>query len=263
MYQLNQIPSQAQSRKLFRRILFGKNVFCPVCNSKKVDKDRERYWCPKCRRRFTLLSHTWLRGTKLSYQKLYLILWCWLSALPVKQAEKLTKLSEEAVRHWYSLFRAQLPETPLILEKKVQMDEAYGHGWALLLAKQIGSRKLAYTFLPQKSVQKHEAISFVSQYVSPGSRLNTDGAKIYRKIEQWWPVRHGVDLHCKFQFGKTSEIEGMFGVFRTFLRRMYHHVRTENMPEYVREFCARFSSPEMFENPRIYLTKTLRSAPLD
>lgn len=49
----------------------------------------------------------------------------------------------------------------------------------------------------------------------------------------------------------------MFGNLRTFIRRMYHHVTAEQLPEYVREFCARFSSPEIFESPRAYLRKTL------
>jgi hypothetical protein len=89
------------------------------------------------------------------------------------------------------------------------------------------------------------------------------GALIYRGIEKWWPVTHEIDIHRKWEFGKTSEIEGMFGNFRTFIRRMYHHVSKEKMPEYVREFCVRFSSPELFENPENYLQKSLLPAPID
>jgi hypothetical protein len=36
MYQLNQIPSESQIRKYLRRIVFGKNLFCPVCRSRKI-----------------------------------------------------------------------------------------------------------------------------------------------------------------------------------------------------------------------------------
>jgi hypothetical protein len=38
---------------------------------------------------------------------------------------------------------------------------------------------------------------------------------------------------------------------------MYHHHRSENLTQYVREFCFRFSSPELFKNPRFFLTKSL------
>ena len=88
----------------------------------------------------------------------------------------------------------------------------------------------------------------------------TDGSGIYKAIEKWWPVKHETDIHKKWEFGKTSEIEGIFGNYRTFVRRMYHHHWSENLQEYVREFSFGFSSPEMFENPRFYLQKTLKLA---
>ena len=80
---------------------------------------------------------------------------------------------------------------------------------------------------------------------------------IYKGINKWWPVNHQRDIHNKWEFGKTSEIEGMFGVLRTFIRRMYHHVTPEYLPEFVAEFAVRFSHPEIFESPIEYLQKTL------
>jgi hypothetical protein len=133
MYTLKQIPSEAQIKKYIRRIVFGKNVFCPECRSQKVICYESRYRCKACRIKFTLISHTWLKGMKLSWQSFWLSLWCWTTRVPVKQAVSLSKLSEEAVRRWYDLFRCHIPDNPLILERVVQMDEAYGKGWALLM----------------------------------------------------------------------------------------------------------------------------------
>ncbi len=263
MYHLNQIPSAAQIKKYLRRIVFGKNVFCPECRSRKVVRYEGRYRCRSCRVRFSLLSHTWLKDMKLSYEQCWLLLWCWTQAVPVKQTLALSGLSDNAVRHWYDLFRAHLPEQQEILERAVQLDEAYGKGWSLLMAKQKKSRKLAWALLPASSVQRQHAFQFLQSYVKPRSRLYTDGAFIYKGIGHWWPVRHATDIHKRWEFGKTSEIEGMFGNLRTFIRRMYHHATAEKMPDYVREFCCRFSSPEMFENPNNYLQKTLLLVPID
>jgi hypothetical protein len=141
------------------------------------------------------------------------------------------------------------------------MDEAYFRRLSLLMAKQVGKRVLVHQVLRKSSVDKQDAAHFLFQSVAPKSRLQTDGAGIYKKIERWWPVRHRVDIHKKFEFGLTSEIEGMFGNLRTFIRRMYHHSTPEYLPEYVSEFCARFSSPELFETPHAYLMKTLSSVP--
>lgn len=263
MYSLKQIPSEAQINKFLRRTLFGKNVFCPICHHRDVWKSNDRYWCPRCRRRFSILSYTWLHDIKLPLQRFWLVLWCWTSAIPVKQAMALTCLSENAIRHWYWRFRAHLDENTQVLERIVQLDEAYGKGWTLMMAKQPKTRKVAYVLYQEKSVQKHHAHSFVEQYVKPRSRLSTDGSQIYRGIERTWPLRHSKDIHSKWEFSKTSEIEGLFGNLRTFIRRMYHHVTPEKMPEYVREFCLRFSSPETFKSPHAYLSKCLTTAPID
>ena len=253
MYQLNQVPSQGQIRKFLRRTLFGKNMFCPQCRGRRITAREGRYRCASCRIRFSLLSHTWLKGMKLPLQSLWAILWCWTQAIPVRQAMALTRLSEEAVRRWYGAFRLHLPESNEQLSRVVQLDEAYGKGWVLLMAKQKHTRKLAWTVFPGNSTQRHQALRFLQANVKPRTRLATDGALIYKGIEKWWPVRHVTDIHKKWQFGKTSEIEGMFGNLRTFLRRMYHHVEAEHMPEYVSEFASRFSSPELFESPHNYL----------
>jgi hypothetical protein len=198
---------------------------------------------------------------KLPLPQFWLLLWCWTTQIPIRQTESLTRLSEKATRHWFRQFRAHLPEETHILERIVQLDEAYFKERALLMAKQIGTRKLAYDIITQTSVQRHHAANFLFQKVKPGSRLWTDGAAIYKDINQWWPVEHSRDIHKKFQFAHTSEIEGTFGNYRTFVRRMYHHHWSENLPEYVSEFCFRFSSPEMFENPRLYLSKSLSRVP--
>lgn len=264
VYHLKQIPSETQIKKFLRRILYGKNVFCPVCKTRRITLSRERYWCSRCRRRFSLLSFTWLKGYKVSLQKFWLILWCWTKQVPVKQTQELSSFSEKGVRHWFDLFRTHLPGEQEILEHIIQLDEAYFGGWtgfALMMGKQQGTRRLAYTVLPHNTPAKVDAWEFLEKHVKPNSQLHTDGASIYQGIGKLYPVTHAFDTHVKFEFKKTSEIEGMFGVLRTFIRRMYHHVTVEKFPEYMCEFYFRFSHPEMFKSPRDYLTNTLSLAP--
>jgi len=263
MYNLKQIPTEAQIKKYIRRILFGKNIFCPKCKSQKIVWYEKRYRCKNCRLRFSLISHTWLKDMKIPFQKFWLILWCWNTQIPVKQTMALTCVSEDAIRHWFDLFRAHIPDNPVILEKIVQLDEAYFKRRTLIFGKQKGTRNLAYEVLTATSVQRHHATYFLEQHVKPRSKLHTDGAAIYKGIQRWWPVRHTRDIHKRWEFTHTSEIEGVFGNLRTFIRRMYHHATPEKFPEYVSEFCARFSLPEMFKNPHSYLEKSLKLVPID
>lgn len=263
MYQFRQIPSEAKIRKYLRHIVFGKNIYCPMCKTRSVHKDQERFWCTYCRIRFSLLSHTWLANTKLPLQQFWLVLWCWTQQVPVKQTAKLAQLSRPTIYHWFDVFRSHLPQDQDTLQHLVQLDEAYfggRKGRALFLGKQIGSKKLVYEVLSHTNPKREHAWKFLHEYVEAGTVLNTDGAAIYKQINTWWPVYHNRDIHKKFEFGHTSEVEGMFGVLRTFIRRMYHHVSCDKLPSYVCEFCARFSHPEMFDSPYDYLLITLRLA---
>src|SRR3989344_5282688 len=219
MYKFNQIPSDAQIRKYLRKIVYGKNIYCPVCKGRNVYVSQERYRCRKCRIRFSLLSHTWLSNLKLPLQQFWMILWCWTTQIPVKQSMGLTGLSELTIRHWYD------------------------------------------QFVPNPNPKREHAWWFLQTYTKPNIKLHTDGASIYKEIDRWWPVYHTREIHKRWEFELTSEIEGMIGVLRTFIRRMYHHVTMDKLPELVCEFCYRFSHPEMFKNPRFYLENTLFIVP--
>jgi hypothetical protein len=125
MYHLNPIPSERQIKKFIRRTVFGKNEFCPVCRSCKVVRFERRYRCRSWRLKFTLLSHTWLKGMKLSYEKFWMVLWAWTIAIPVAQTTELAHLSRQAAARWHDLFREHLPKDHVMLGKIVQLDEAF------------------------------------------------------------------------------------------------------------------------------------------
>ena len=264
MYQFNQVPSEAKIRACIRRIVFGKNVYCPVCKSDRVHVSDGRYRCRTCRIRFSLLSHTWLANMKLPYEQFWMILWCWTIQIPVKQTMKMTKLSEPTIRHWFDVFRTHLPAEYDTLDHLVQLDEAYfggKNGRTLFMGKEVGTKKLAYQILSHTAPAREHAWYFLQTYVAPQSCVNTDGAAIYKGMDAWWAISHNRDIHKKFEFVHTSEIEGVFGVLRTFIRRMYHHVTVDKLPNVIGEFCVRFSRPEIFDSPRSYLEIALRLVP--
>lgn len=201
---------------------------------------------------------------KLPLKQFWAVLWCFTTQIPISQAMAMAGLSKKAVRYWYFSFRAHLPRDRILLEAMVQLDEAYFSGFkgrALLMAKQKGTRKLAYQVLPHGQPSRLDALLFLKDYVKPGSTLYTDGFTIYAGIDRLFPVTHLVDQHKDWQYSGTSEIEGIFGNLRTFIRRMYHHVTVEKLADIVSEFCCRFSHPEIFKNPRCFLQNTLYLVP--
>jgi len=96
-----------------------------------------------------------------------------------------------------------------------------------------------------------------SKSPTSSSTTKTNGSNAAQLAKIGQAARDG-----KFEFEHTSEIEGTFGNLRTFIRRMYHHTSPEKFPDYVREFCFRFSTPELFESPQLYCEKTLILVPI-
>jgi len=256
-----QIPTNRQIKKLVKQILFGKNIFCPECHSFNIFKYGERYRCSRCDFRFSLISQTYLNNTKLTLKSIWLIIWCFINQIPVKQSQSLTGLSEKAVRHWFDLLRKQLPTIKEKLRGTIQMDEVYLGGWggrAVLAAKEIKTKKIVFEVLESYEVYRVDILNFVEKYISSGSTVYTDSYPSYRGIDGLFNITHRCDSHKKFEFHLTSEIEGLFGVLRTFIRRMYHHVSYKKLPEYLREFQARFSHKKYFKSVDDYLLNTLR-----
>ncbi len=136
----------------------------------------------------------------------------------------------------------------------VQLDEDYRgekkKGYSIIGARQKvqpdQKRKMVFRFIQKPSVDRKDALNFLSQNVVPQSHLNTDGYSIYRDINKWWPVNHQYERYNRWEFALTSEIEEMWGVFTTFVRRMYHHITRDKIDSVLQEFTARQVYPEWF-----------------
>ena len=258
------IPPERMIKANVCRILFGNTtlVKCPYCARTGCIRRDERFQCRRCGKAWSLTSLTWLKGMKLSWRKFWGLLWAYINKVPIDQTKRLLKLSRPTIYRWYGLFRKNLPEQDRVrLEDTVQIDEAYfgsrKKGVAVVAAKQRKTSKVAAFVVPASSVQRHDIMPFLRQYIVPGSKLWSDGAAIYRGIAKHWPVEHAYDVHRKGEFGKTSEIEGFFGSFRTFIRRMYHHVTVKNLPQMLKEYQCRLMHPQIFNSPSSFLHKTL------
>lgn len=270
---LRQVPTKAKMQSQLKRVVFGEYLFCPRCGDRKVKKHENRYRCTRCRTPFSLTSVTWMKGMKISLDTFWLLLWCWSNEVAADQARKLCGVSKPTQRRWYEKFREHIPRQPfeeLRLSGIVQMDEAYRGGkkagYAIVGAKEKQGksskrRKMAFQVIPRPAVNRGEALSLVAEHVVPGSDLHTDGAAIYKTMEKWWRVHHRYELHNKWEFELTSEIEGLWGTLTTFIRRMYHHVTKEKVEELLAEFQARQMYPEWFATPSNFLAVSLAPIP--
>ncbi|MBU6431354.1 transposase [Patescibacteria group bacterium] len=262
---VRQVPTKGTLRRIFKRIIFGKRVHCPDCGSRSIKKilSEERWRCGRCRLPFSIKSSSWLKGTKLSLEQVWLLLWCWQKKFSIQHAMNMTELSYPTVFNWYQKFREKIPKEKLdaLLKGNIACDEMYTKGNAVIGAKQKGTRNIALKVVHQKSVERHHAVNFLTQFVKANSSLFTDGAAIYKGIDKWHKLKHTYEIPSKFEFALTAEIEGLWACLRTFIRRMYHHVTRYKLEDLVSEFCLRFRQDEIFENPENYLRNCLSPKP--
>ena len=260
-------PDRIIKAKVCRNFFGNTNtVVCPHCTRTGVVRKDEKFCCPRCKRKWSLTSMSWMRGMKLSWKQLWGLLWTFSNRIPVDQTRILLKISRPTIYRWYSIFRQNLPHMEdLRLKDEVQMDEAYfggrKQGVAIIAAKERNSGKVAARVVPASSVKRENIIPFIRQHITPGSKLHTDGAAIYKGIHKYWPVEHAYDVHSKGEFWKTSVIEGFWGSLRTFIRRMYHHVTTAKLPELLREYQCRLMFKEIFQDPASLLANLLTPFP--
>ena len=265
MHILQQVPSPCTLRRDLKRIVFGERVRYPRCECGRVKKikQEERWRCKKCRHPFSITSCCWLKGTKLPLETIWLLLWCWQKQIPVKQACDIIGISYPTTFNWYSKFRDKIPKERLdtILGGNVVCDEMFTKGNCIMGAKEKGTRNIVMKVLHEKDPNKRHAIEFLTRFLKTHTKLSTDGSGIYKGCDKWHKLKHEYEVHRRFEFTLTAEIEGLWGVFRTFVRRMYHHVTNYKLEELVCEFCLRFRKDEIFENPLSYLNVCLKEKP--
>ena len=216
-----------------------------------------------CRHTFSIKSVCWLKGSKLSLEQIWLLLWCWQKQVPVKQTVDILGLSYPTVFNWFKKFREHIPKerTDALLCGDVACDEMFTKDTAIIGAKQKGTRNIVLQVLYEKDPNKRHAMEFMTKFVKTNSNLFTDGSGIYRGIGNTHNVSHTYEVHSRFEFTLTAEIEGLWGVFRTFVRRMYHHVTYKHLESIVCEFCLRFRRDKIFNSPLDYLTVCLSTDP--
>jgi len=263
---LSQIPTERQILKHLQKVVFGKKIHCPDCKRQAYVQElqKNKMWrCTKCHNRFSVTSLNWLKGMKISARHLWVLIWCWQHKINVQQVQSLIHLSIPTIRRYYELFRDHLNlDFNVVLEGRVQMDEMFVQGAFVIGAKDVVRKRIKLNVVYKKSPNKGDAMNLIQQHVKPGSILCTDGGSIYKGCDNWWPVTHKKDIHKKFEFALTSEIEGTWAVLRTFIRRMYHHVTLEKLAKVVAEFEARFSQSEMFNSPLTFIKNSLKPVTL-
>lgn len=268
---LEQVPSTQTLRTHLKRLVFPDDgrPQCPQCGSRQARsiKRAERWRCRRCRHPFSIKSCcSFLKHSKLSLETIWLLVWCWQEEIPRGQTADLCGVSAVTAYSWFEKMRANIPKgrADVLLgdeTDEVACDEMFIGDTAVIGAKEKGTKNLKLRVLDSPDPHKGHAVTFLTRWVATETTVCTDGSGIYRGIGDYHRITHEYERHNQFEFSLTAEIEGVWANFRTFVRRMYHHVTTDKLPAILREFALRFSQDRIFRSPRDYFTVCLTPKP--
>ena len=257
MFKISEVPSEAKIKALIRSLLFpGTKPNCPVCSKKhwmRYLKKADRYFCSRCRKKFSLKQLAGFTGSRLSWQQIYSLITCFYFSFPLKVARVVSGLSYPTVRSYYHCLRQKMPNfQDIYFGGQVIADEAYV-GWQktnnqviVMGAVSQDFSQLALEVIPDREQDSIEI--FLNRHIHPVSLVISDGNPAYADIA-WMGYGHDFEIHDHGQFKKTVPIERVWGLFKTHLSRTYHHIHKENIQEYLSEFQSRFLTRQTLKNP--------------
>jgi len=264
--------SNRQIQAQFRKLIFGKMIFCPKCGYTKIKSRQERYWCPKCRSRFSLTSCTWLAGMKVPWDKLYLLLECWLKRMDLNLVVELANISYPTAFYWYRKFRQNVPKKAFKLSSDGHyvVDETYfgfkkkgKRGRGTQGRKPVfGIYDFATGFAHAEvvsNVDEETLIPIIKEHLPLGSEVISDGWRSYENLEAMG-FKHTVIDH-EIEFKRTNYIESCWSHQKRNFRKMYHHCHLKNLSDYVAETTYRFCARKNPDSPLSYLQKSITLAP--
>jgi hypothetical protein len=206
-----------------------------------------------------------LKGTKLTLRDLWLLIDCWQRKIAFRTTSEITGVSTVTVRRWFRRFQASLVHESPYLRGTVEMDEAFlgrrrhGNQRIVLGVYERGTKKIVLRATSNR--EQGTTDQFLLDHVEHGSMVWTDGAPCYEGINAFFGYLHGTCIHETWDFGPTNHIENVWSALKGFIRRTYHHYHKEWLPMLLREFEARWNTPELFLSPLFYLRTCLVAVP--
>lgn len=262
MTSLAKSPSEAWCKRFVQKQLTGSSG-CHRCQGPLLFKRSRDYgWCKACRVKIRPKSFTWFRGSKLSYQQVFLLLHCWQRRQSPGSARLATGLSYTTINRWYWRFRALVPpdDQKAMLNGLVEVDEAwfgkkrYGGQTIVVGAIERDTKRLKLAVIPDTEQDSLEA--FLEANVARQSLVVTDAYTGYNDLE-FLGYSHETWNHSKGHFAGTNHIEQIWSAMKRYLRKLYGCVPTKQLKLVLREWVARHNNLELFASPQTFLMATV------
>ena len=266
-------PDEATATAWFESLLWPNGRHCPRCGSTETSEASDTsglpYWCPACRRAFSVRIGTTLERSRVPLRK-----WAWAVYLYVTNLKGVSsmklhrdlKVTQKTA--WFMLHRLRDAWDESGLEAfvgPVEADETYiggkrknmpkakrkamkGRGavgkTAVVGTKDRASNKIVARPIP--ATDTPHVAGFVAEKTKPGAKVYTDDAAAYNALDPWFDheaVNHSVGEYVRGQ-AHTNGIESFWSMLKRGYQGTYHHMSAKHLGRYVTEFAGRHNVRE-------------------
>ena len=171
-------------------------------------------------------------------------------------------ISYTTIRRWYGRLRAHLPsdDQSELLVDLTEMDESfsgkqkYNNQRIVIGAIEPKTRKIKLQIITNRETETFEA--FTEASIAPGAVVMTDKHPSYNDLSSMG-YSHYAFNHSEGEYTHTNQIEGLWGVIKRYMRKLYGCVPTKHLQSILDEWTARQNRPSLFTNPENYLDACL------
>jgi transposase len=275
--------SDTQVRSVFRAARFGDRTRCPECGyARKLWQLEDGRWrCKRCRKRFGLLTDTWLAHTRFELAEIYeLLFWFELELTDHGIARRLEVPYHRVHRFLLDLRRAIAAfedRSIALLDGAVEVDETYfgprlrnrrraerkklrksgqvlpGRGAHRLKQAVFGiyERTDGIVYVePVASVSRETLQAIIHQKVSIETTIYSDSWYSYRGLEEDYAAHETLNHHQNEYVRGDASINGIEGFWAYAKERLlkHHGVSPEHFLLYLKEMEYRFNHRSLDPN---------------
>ena len=256
------LPSEAQCKQIIQKLVSGSTA-CAVCGGSIRFRRSVSYgWCSTYRKKIRPKATTWFRGSKLSYQQVFLLARCWQQRQSPGATRLATGLSDATINRWFWRFRALIPkdDSSEMLSGIVEVDESwfgkrkFGGQTIVMGGIERDTKRLKLQVIEDTDQATFEA--FLEANVTRDSLVVTDCAAGYNDIG-FLGYGHEAWNHSKGHFAGTNHIESTWSAMKRYLRKLYGCIPTKHIQLILNEWMARHNNLRLFASPQDYLELTV------
>lgn len=257
---IQRFPTEQACAEYLFAVKWPNGFVCPVCGYRHCYALNRpgRYQCAKCRRQTSLTAGTVMHHSHLPLKKWFLAMY--LVVCDKRGISALALAGKIGVSYdtaWNLLRRVRKAmenrDDNYMLDGFIEFDDSYfgakikgkegrgagNQGVFVAVAKDEAGRPQYLKMRLTPNVQKMSVQAFVDDSLNPGSTVETDGYKSYRK-----PLATNY-THQAENFSPDSDhlkwLHRIIGNAKAFINGTYHGTSTKHLQMYLSEFCYRFN----------------------